>query len=49
MLKTIQLLVLLISYVTGGYAQNTNLNLDEKKLALEGYDPVSYFKEKKSS
>ena len=48
MLKTIQLLVLLISYVTGGYAQNTNLNLDEKKLALEGYDPVSYFKEKKA-
>ena len=49
MLKAIQLLVLLTAFATAGYTQNTKyLNLADKKLALEGYDPVSYFKEKKA-
>lgn len=35
--------LLLVATTITGYAQTKHLNLDKKKLALQGYDPVSYF------
>lgn len=35
--------LILVAFTLSGYAQTKHLNLDKKKLALEGYDPVSYF------
>jgi len=45
------LLILLLSFSGTGYGQDISerkkhLNLDESGLAIQGYDPVSYFSEK---
>ncbi|HEY3403704.1 MAG TPA: YHS domain-containing (seleno)protein [Ohtaekwangia sp.] len=48
---TAPLLVLLITFTAVSYAQTVpskHLNLDEDNLALNGYDPVAYFKQHKA-
>ncbi|HYG02728.1 MAG TPA: YHS domain-containing (seleno)protein [Chryseosolibacter sp.] len=52
MTKIVRLTGLLIVLATTTFAQAApeykHLNLDEDKLALEGYDPVAYFKDGKA-
>lgn len=52
MKRIIKLIGLLLLIVTAAHAQPSqnvkDLNLDEDRIALEGYDPVAYFKEKKA-
>ena len=41
--------LLLLAFIAGAQTQLSNLNIDKKgHLALSGYDPVAYFKDKKA-
>jgi YHS domain-containing protein len=48
MKRLLQIVALLLVLATSVHAQSSNLNIDSDNLALEGYDPVAYFKEKKA-
>ena len=48
MKKLIKIMALLFVAVAAAYAQPKHVNQDDHKLALEGYDPVAYFTEKKA-
>jgi hypothetical protein len=39
---------LMIAVAMSGFAQTKHLNVDDDRLALEGYDPVAYFQVKKA-
>lgn len=51
MIRTARLVALLAAFATTAYSQISQntilLNLNDEKLALDGYDPVAYFQEKK--
>jgi YHS domain-containing protein len=41
-------LLAVVSVAIGQASKSAKINLDSDRLALEGYDPVAYFKEKKA-
>jgi YHS domain-containing protein len=47
-LSLIAVLLITVGVAVGQTSKNPKLNIDSRRLALEGYDPVAYIKEKKA-
>ena len=47
-MKVLKLTAILTLVTLVAYGQSSHLNLEDNHLALEGYDPVAYFKQQKA-
>lgn len=46
-MKRVVMITILLAICSVGFSQTSKVNVDSDRLALDGYDPVSYFKSKK--